>query len=428
MTQINQVYQEYMEKQPVINIGMIGHVSDGKSTIIKALTGIATQKHSHEKTKNITIRLGYANAKICKCNTCKAPECYASFKSSETNYICKHCQSVMTLINHVSFVDCPGHNQLLSTMINGTSIMDYTILVESVANKQIPAPQTLEHINLINKLNINNIATIINKIDLCKSDRVYDCVEELKKHNLTNNIIPISATLNINIDILCELLGNLPIPKRIIDDDHDDFKMIIIRSFNVNLPNTQIHELKGGVVGGSLIKGEIKINDELILLPGLIYDNKYKPIQCKVIDINSDTNKLTKAISGGLLGVMLDIDPGLATDNKLTGNILIKSSNLLKKNYHITNNFNVKLEQQLIMCDMSNYVVNIHSNNMKCIIKILNNCDGDGDNDDNIINVQIDKPIYIDDVDRIIVSEENINGLHIVGYGNLVDCVEMMMF
>jgi translation initiation factor 2 subunit 3 len=412
MTHINQDYQEYMEHQPVINIGMIGHVSDGKSTIIKALTGIATQKHSHEKTKNITIRLGYANAKICKCNTCKAPECYASFKSSEKNYICKHCENKMILINHVSFVDCPGHNQLLSTMINGTSIMDYTILVESVANKQIPAPQTLEHINLINKLNIKNIATIINKIDLCKYDRIYECIDELKKYNLTNNIIPISATFNINVDVLCELLGNLPIPKRIIEDE-DDFKMIIIRSFNVNLPNTQINELKGGVVGGSLISGKIKLDDELFLLPGLIYDNKYRPIKCKVIDINSDTNKLTEAISGGLLGVMLDIDPGLATDNKLTGNILIKKK---QKDYHITNNFNITVNETFKITD-NKYTVNIHSNNISCIIKMI-------DKINKIINIQIDRPTYIDSDDRVIISEETINGLHIVSYGNLTSCID----
>jgi translation initiation factor 2 subunit 3 len=408
---INQEYSEYMENQPVINIGMIGHVSDGKSTIIKSLTGIVTQKHSHEKIKNITMRLGYANAKICKCNTCKSPECYSSFKSSETKYICKHCSNIMTLINHISFVDCPGHNQLLSTMINGTSIMDYTLLVESVANKQIPAPQTLEHINLINKLKIKNIATIINKIDLCKPERIYECITELNKFNITENIIPLSATFNINVDILCELLGNLPVPKRIIKDD--DFKMIIIRSFNVNLPNTKISELRGGVVGGSLIKGNVKLGDELFILPGLIINNKYKPIKCKVLDINSDTNKLTHAISGGLLGIMLDIDPGISTDNKLSGNVLIKKK---QRYYNITNNFNIIINETFKITE-NRYIVNIHSNNISCIIKMI-------DNVNKIINVQIDRPTYIDSNDRIIISEETINGLHIVSYGNLISCID----
>ncbi len=64
-----------MEHQPIMNIGMIGHVSDGKSTITKALTGKATQQHSKERESNITIRIGYANAKILKCNSCKVPEC-----------------------------------------------------------------------------------------------------------------------------------------------------------------------------------------------------------------------------------------------------------------------------------------------------------------------------------------------------------------
>ena len=146
-----------METQPVINIGMLGHVSDGKTTITKQLTGTLTQKHSSERQKNLTIRLGYANAKIIKCMVCPEPDCYGACGSDCHEYRCKKCNNSAILVNHVSFVDCPGHNMLMSTMLNGTSVMDYTILVESTANSNFPAPQTIEHFKCIKSMGITKI-------------------------------------------------------------------------------------------------------------------------------------------------------------------------------------------------------------------------------------------------------------------------------
>jgi len=155
-----------IEFQPQINIGMIGHVSDGKSTIVKAITGQSTQRYSQEKSSNLTIRLGYANAKIIQCSTCPEPECYSACSSDCHEYKCNKCEGVAILVNHVSFVDCPGHHSFMQTMLSGTSVMDYTILVESLANKTIPAAQTIAHLNSINSTEIENIMVILNKIDL----------------------------------------------------------------------------------------------------------------------------------------------------------------------------------------------------------------------------------------------------------------------
>jgi len=155
-----------IELQPQINIGMIGHVSDGKSTLVKALTGQTTQRYSQEKQNNLTIKLGYANCKIIKCTTCPEPECYSSVASSIMDYKCKNCDGYAIIVNHVSFVDCPGHHSFMQTMLSGTSVMDYTILVESLGNKQIPAPQTIKHLNSIEATQIENCMVILNKIDL----------------------------------------------------------------------------------------------------------------------------------------------------------------------------------------------------------------------------------------------------------------------
>ena len=301
-----------MEFQPIMNIGMIGHVSDGKTTITRKLTGTLTQKHSAERQKNLTIRLGYANAKICKCKSCPEPECYFSVSSDIFEYKCPNCNSNAELMNHISFVDCPGHNMLMSTMLNGTSVMDYTIIVESTANTNLPAPQTLEHFNCIKNMNIKNIATIINKIDLVNKEKAKEICnimqDFLNQNNCDSPIIPVSATHKINIDILCMILAQLPIPQRNLNE----IKMPVIRSFNINKPGTPIDELHGGVIGGSIQTGRIKYNDNLFLVPGMIVKNddivNFIPVKCKVESINSEKNNLNEAIAGGLIGIKMNLN------------------------------------------------------------------------------------------------------------------------
>jgi len=395
-----------MEHQPIMNIGMIGHVSDGKSTITKALTGITTQKHSQEKQKNITIRIGYANAKILKCTNCKIPECYYSTHSGDYNNECPRCKKDSILMNHVSFVDCPGHNMLLSTMLNGTSVMNYTILVESVSNPVIPAPQTLEHFNCIKNIGIRNIATILNKIDLISKDKCIELCDTLndflKQNNCTSNIIPMSATLGLNLDILCMILAHLPKP----DSTTSILKMPIIRSFNINKPGTRIEDLEGGVIGGSIISGSVNIKDNLYLLPGMIIDNDdqicFKPLTCKVLSINSEKNNLTTAISGGLIGIKLDIDPGLSVDDKLVGNVLTNEINGV-----VTNNFEAEIKfSEKIQINRS-YIFNINSNNINGKITSINN---------NIINIKLDNYQYINNDDIITISMSFNNSINLQGY------------
>lgn len=396
-----------MDFQPIMNIGMIGHVSDGKTTITRKLTGTLTQKHSSERQKNLTIRLGYANAKICKCNSCGEPECYFSVSSDVMEYLCPTCMSQAMLMNHVSFVDCPGHNMLMSTMLNGTSVMDYTILVESTANVNFPAPQTVEHFKCIKNMGITNILTILNKIDLIKKDKAIEmCVklqDFLNSHNCKSRIIPTSATHEINMDIICMVLANLPKPQRNIDK----IKMPIIRSFNINKPGTSIKDLQGGVVGGSIQYGIINKSDNLFLVPGMVYqeDNIYKvkPIKCKVESINSEKNNLDKATSGGLIGIKMNIDPGLTADDGLIGNVLVdKIDGIITNKFQI--NTNVKLSRK------HNYIFNINSNNIngKITKPIKTN--------EYIIEINLDSHQYITKDDIITISTNNNDNMTLVDY------------
>ena len=113
-------------KQPVMNIGTTGHVDHGKSTLVQALTGVWPERHSEELKRGITIRLGYADTILRKCPNCPSPEAYT------TKEKCKYCGAETEPIRKVSFVDCPGHETLMATMLAGATIMDSALLLSLI--------------------------------------------------------------------------------------------------------------------------------------------------------------------------------------------------------------------------------------------------------------------------------------------------------
>lgn len=98
---------EIIARQATINIGTIGHVAHGKSTVVKAISGVQTVRFKNELERNITIKLGYANAKVYKCDNeeCPRPTCFRSFKSDkEVDPPCERegCTGRYRLLRHVS--------------------------------------------------------------------------------------------------------------------------------------------------------------------------------------------------------------------------------------------------------------------------------------------------------------------------------------
>ena len=128
-----------VSKKPEINIGMVGHVDHGKTTLTKTLSGKWTDKHSEEIKRGISIKLGYADTAFYICESCPEPQCYSVYKK------CKYCKSKTKLHRVVSFVDSPGHETLMAIMISGAAIMDGAILLIA-ANEPCPQPQTKEHL------------------------------------------------------------------------------------------------------------------------------------------------------------------------------------------------------------------------------------------------------------------------------------------
>jgi translation initiation factor 2 subunit 3 len=426
--------EESMINQPVITIGMIGHVSNGKSETTKAISGTTTQRHTEEKITNRTTRLGYANAKIYKCTECKEPECYQSSGSNTMELACNICNKKMDLITHVSFTDCPGHNCFMSKMLNGTCSMDYAILIESCAN-DTPAPQTIEHYMITKEIGIQTAIICLNKADLLlkTKNKVYDIIKNIKNFIAENEskeipIIPISATMKCNIDVVLEYIAKMKIPKK---DLTNDFKMLLIRSFNVNHPRTKIEDIKGGVIGGTLQRGIITIDDNVIIYPGHIVQNdeykkekvywKYCPLKAKILSINTDKNKLKYAIPGGQIGVQLNIDPCMTRDDILVGQVIFSDKKDVK-DIKIFEGITVeykKLTEKYKINKKDIIQINVNSNNIEGkVFKI--------DEEKNIMKIGLEKPICVEINDivtlNVLAGETEDKGIiHIFGKGKIID-------
>lgn len=158
----------------------------------------------------ISFRTGYANAKIYKCDNpkCPRPACFVSDSSSkDDNFPCARpsCSGRFRLIRHVSFVDCPGHDILMATMLNGAAVMDAALLLIA-GNESCPQPQTSEHLAAIEIMKLKQILILQNKIDLVKESQAKEQYEDITKFVQGTvaegaPIIPISAQLKYNIDV-----------------------------------------------------------------------------------------------------------------------------------------------------------------------------------------------------------------------------------
>ena len=318
-----------MSRQATMNIGTIGHVAHGKTTLVRAITGIQTTKYKKEKARNITFKLGYANAKLFKCPKCPAPECYKSYGSEkEDNPPCETCGETLTLLRHVSFVDCPGHDILMATMLNGAAVMDAALLLISV-NEPCPQPQTSEHLAAVENMDLKEIIIVQNKLDIVTKESAKVQFQQIKTfvqgtEAAKSPIIPVSAQMKYNVDVVIQALCQLPIPKR---DFISPPRFVIVRSFDVNYPGTESQDLKGGVAGGTLVRGVLKLGQTIEIRPGIVTVNtdgkvNVTKIFSTIVSLRAEQNNIIYAIPGGLIGVGLKIDPFLTKEDTLVGQIL----------------------------------------------------------------------------------------------------------
>ncbi|CAI0389126.1 unnamed protein product, partial [Linum tenue] len=279
-------------------------------------------RFKNELERNITIKLGYANAKIYKA--------YGSGKEDNPSCDVPGFENArMKLLRHVSFVDCPGHDILMATMLNGAAIMDGALLLIA-ANESCPQPQTSEHLAAVEIMRLKHIIILQNKVDLVQENvaiNQHEAIQNFIQGTVAEGapVVPISAQLKYNIDVVCEyIVKKIPVPKR-------DFtlppNMIVIRSFDVNKPGFEVDDIKGGVAGGSILTGVLKVNQYIEVRPGIVLKDengnmKCTPIYTRIVSLFAEQNELQFAVPGGLIGVGTTMDPTLTRADRLVGQVL----------------------------------------------------------------------------------------------------------
>jgi len=310
-----------LPQQPEINLGMIGHVDHGKTTLTQALTGRWTDQHSEELKRGISIRLGYADAAFYKCLDQPLPEAY------QNNPDCPGGDEG-ELLRTLSIVDAPGHETLMATMISGAAIMDGAVLLIAV-NEECPQPQTKEHLMALDIVGQENVVVVQNKVDLVSEERAkqsYQEIQEFVSGTIAEGapVIPISAQQEVNIDALIQTIQEkIPTPDR---DPDVPPRMFVARSFDINKPGTVPDELRGGILGGSLTQGTLEVGDEIELRPGREVEEHGKtrrePIHTEVTSLISGGSSYESVGPGGLIGVSTTLDPAMTKSDNLSGRMM----------------------------------------------------------------------------------------------------------
>mgnify|MGYP006282363357 CR=1 FL=1 len=314
--------KKLFEKQPEVNIGLVGHVDHGKTTLTERLSGKWTDTHSEELKRGITIRLGYANSTLRKCPKCNPP---ANHTAQDK---CEICGNETDILRRISLVDAPGHETLMATLISGTNIMDGALLLVA-ANEECPQPQTREHLMALQIAGIKKVIVVQNKIDLVSKEQALKNYKQIRNfldetEFKETPIIPISARQNLNVGFLIKTIEEvIKTPER---DTSKAPVFQIARSFDINKPGATPDELQGGVLGGAITQGVLKKGDEIEIVPGYKSEKSkqtvWTSIKTKITGLMTGSESIPEAGPGGSVAMQTQLDPSLVKSDTLAGNIV----------------------------------------------------------------------------------------------------------
>ena len=296
--------EAFDRSKPHVNVGTIGHVDHGKTTLTAAILAVAAKQGLAAQTKGVD-------------DLDKAPESKArgiTIATAHTEY--------ETAMRHYAHVDCPGHADYVKNMITGAAQMDGAILVVNAADG--PMPQTREHILLARQVGVPAIVVFLNKIDQVDDPELIDLVEEeikdlLKKYEYPGDETPIirgsalkalqnpsdEAAAKPVMDLLAALDSYIPEPVRELDKP---FLMPIEDVFSI--------EGRGTVVTGRIERGAINVGDEVELV-GL----KPESSKTTVTGVEMFNKTLDRGQAGDNAGVLLR---GTKKDEVERGQVLAK--------------------------------------------------------------------------------------------------------
>jgi len=211
-------------------VGTAGHIDHGKTSLVKALTGVDADRLKEEKARGITLDLGYA---------------YSPLPNGEV----------------LGFIDVPGHEKLVHNMLAGATGIDFVLLV--VAADDGPMPQTREHLAILELLGLSRGAVALTKIDCVPEERVAQAQAEVRSllqgTPLEGSpIFPLSAVSGAGVEALREYLNVVAtsLPPRAATGN---FRLAIDRCFTLTGTGT--------VVTGTVFSGTVRVGDQLLLSP-----------------------------------------------------------------------------------------------------------------------------------------------------------------
>ncbi len=381
---------------------MIGHVDHGKTTLTQALSGKWTDTFSEEIKRGITIKLGYANT------------CF--YKDEKEGY---NSEKKGKLLRQVSFVDAPGHEALMAVMLAASSIMDGALLL--ISAKEGIRAQTREHAMAAKIAGIKNIVVVQNKIDAVPKEKAIKNYNEikafLKEYEIDAPIIPVSALHRVNIDKLIEAIETImPTPKR---EDNADPEFLVVRSFDVNKPGKALEKLIGGVVGGGLVQGKLKVGDEIEIRPGIKTDKGWTPIITEITSLATENTKLKEATPGGSIAIGTSLDPSTTKQDALLGSVIGYPNKMPEILNEIR--LKVKLFDKVIGFENENVKVTSLREGEPLIINVNTAVSvGTVKKANEIITISLKKPVCAKKEDRFVISRRVEGKWRLVGYGTLI--------
>jgi elongation factor Tu len=294
--------------KPHVNVGTIGHVDHGKTTLTAAITAV-------QAAKGLATFKAYDEvAKASESDGRRDPTKILTISTAHVEY--------ETPNRHYAHVDCPGHADYVKNMITGAAQMDGAILVVSAADG--PMPQTREHILLARQVGVPRIVVFLNKVDLVDDAELLDLIELevrelLNKYEFPGDETPIirgaafPALSNPKdagaIKPIEELLKNLdefvPVPKR---EQDKPFLMSVEDVFSI--------KGRGTVVTGRIERGQVKVGDEVEIV-GMMPDKR----KTVVTGVEMFQKTLNEGIAGDNVGTLLR---GIEKDDVERGQVLCK--------------------------------------------------------------------------------------------------------
>jgi len=295
--------KKFERTKPHLNVGTIGHVDHGKSTLTAAITSVLAKQPG-----NTTKALAFSEID-------NAPE----EKSRGVTINIHHCE-YETAKRHYAHIDCPGHADFVKNMITGAAQMDGAILVVSAPDG--PMPQTREHILLARQVNVPALVVALNKVDLVDDPELLDLVEMeirelLKKYQFPGDKVPI-----IRVSALKALEGDPEAEKQIVElmNKVDEYIPEPVRELEKPflMPIEDVFSIKGRgtVVTGRIARGRVKINEEVEIV-GI------KPTRKTVVTgVEMFRKTLDEGQAGDNVGVLLR---GIEKDEVERGQVLAKT-------------------------------------------------------------------------------------------------------